>query len=433
MTFASPRNARSVYLVTYSQANLEIVPSRTDFATLVKDAFENTGGHNTLVQQWCCCREEHQDGNPHYHVAIKLNMQRRWSSVRKYIVEKYNIQVNFSDAPGNYYEAWKYCSKSDAEVITSANHPDFSRAPRTTAATSQKRAAAKSKPDAPPSRKRRKAFDALDLHHVVIKNNIKTKTELLRFASKQMEEGRTDVALYVLNNTPRAVKAMQTCWEMVDAVENEKRESQSRLQILEEARKKKCVSGCDGEWKRLASQTLERNNCSKNEFRDAVKNALSKGRGKGRNILITGPANCGKTFMLKPLCDIFDAFVNPASGTFAWVGVEEAEIIFLNDFRWSERILPWQDMLRLLEGDKIHVPTPKTHFAQDIILEKDTPIFCTAPSRIRKFSRNYDVNEVESEMMDVRWKTFTFFHQMKISETRDIPSCQKCFADFLLE
>ena len=81
MTFPSPRNARSVYLVTYSQANLKIVPSRTDFATLVKDAFENTGGHNTLVQQWCCCREEHQDGNPHYHVAIKLNTQRRWSSV----------------------------------------------------------------------------------------------------------------------------------------------------------------------------------------------------------------------------------------------------------------------------------------------------------------------------------------------------------------
>ena len=98
MTFASPRNARSVYLVTYSQANLEIVPSRTDFVTLVKDAFENTGGHNTLVQRWYRCREEHQDGNPHYHVAIKLNMQRRWSSVRKYIVEKYNIQVNFSEA-----------------------------------------------------------------------------------------------------------------------------------------------------------------------------------------------------------------------------------------------------------------------------------------------------------------------------------------------
>ena len=127
-----------------------------------------------------------------------------------------------------------------------------------------------------------------------------------------------------------------------------------------------------------------------------VKNALSKGQGKGQNILMTGPANCGKTFILKPLCDIFDAFVNPASGTFAWVGVEEAGIIFLNDFRGSERIFPWQYMLRLFEGNKIYVPTPKKHFAQDIILEKDTPIFCTVPSRTRKFSRNYDVNEVET-------------------------------------
>jgi hypothetical protein len=84
--------------------------------------------------------------------------------------------------------------------------------------------------------------------------------------------------------------------------------------------------------------------------------------------------------------------------------VEEAEIIFLNDFRWTERILPWQDLLRLLEGDKIHIPTPKTHFAQDVILEKDTPIFCTGPSRIRKFSRAGDVNEIESQMMEIRWK-----------------------------
>ena len=43
--------SETAYSVRYSQANLEIVPSRTDFATLVKDGFENAGGHNTLVQQ----------------------------------------------------------------------------------------------------------------------------------------------------------------------------------------------------------------------------------------------------------------------------------------------------------------------------------------------------------------------------------------------
>ena len=436
MSTTPPRNARTVYLVTYSQASLDIVPSRTDFATIVKNAFEMSGAGNTVVEHWCCCREEHADGHPHYHAAVKLNMQRRWLSVRNYIAQHYNIQVNFSGGPGNYYEAWQYCSKTDDQVVLSDNHPDFTRAPRTTAATQQKRKTANSKTayakTGAPSKKRKKAFDALDLHHIVTRNNIKTKTELLRYTSKQMQEGRTDIALYVLNNTPRAVKVMETCWEMVDAVNNEERESKTRLQLLQDARTTECVPGCLGQWKELASQTLQRNNCSNVEFALAIRNALLNGRGKGRNVLIVGPANCAKTFILKPLCDVFNAFVNPASGTFAWVGVEQAEIIFLNDFRWSEHILPWQDMLRLLEGDKIHVPTPKTHFAKDIILDKDTPIFCTSPSRLRNVSRGV-VNEVESEMMDVRWKTFTFFHQLSRVEAKDVPSCPKCFAELVLQ
>ena len=303
MASSRPRNARSVYLITYSQANLEVVPSQTDFATIVKDALEKTGTGGTVVERWCYCRENHQDGNPHYHVAIKLNKQRRWLSARDYIAKHYNIQVNFSDKPGNYYEAWLYCTKSDREIVTSDNHPDFTRASRTTNATSQKRAAATFNSDTS-REKRRKTFDALDLHHIVIQNSLRTKSQLLRFASKQMEDGKTDIALYVLNNTPRALKIMQTCWEMVESVDNEQREIKTRLQILEEVREGKCVVGCREQWKYLASQTLERNNCSIKEFGNAIKNALINGQGKGRNIMIVGPANCGKTFVLKPLCDI---------------------------------------------------------------------------------------------------------------------------------
>ena len=35
------------------------------------------------------------------------------------------------------------------------------------------------------------------------------------------------------------------------------------------------------------------------------------GRGKFRNVLIVGPANCGKTFLLKLFKIIFRAFTNP--------------------------------------------------------------------------------------------------------------------------
>ena len=91
---------------------------------------------------------------------------------------------------------------------------------------------------------------------------------------------------------------------------------------------------------------------------------LEKGRGKYRNILLTGPANCGKTFILNPLNVVYKTFSNPASTSFAWIGVENCEILFLNDFRWSSQILAWHDMLLLLEGQTVHLPAPKSHYAQ---------------------------------------------------------------------
>ena len=79
--------------------------------------------------------------------------------------------------------------------------------------------------------------------------------------------------------------------------------------------------------------------------------------------------------MLSPLKEIFNTFCNPATGTFTWVGVEEAEIILLNDFRWKPSIIAWADMLQLLEGDIVHLPAPKNFSKHDIELSKDTPVF----------------------------------------------------------
>ena len=91
---------------------------------------------------------------------------------------------------------------------------------------------------------------------------------------------------------------------------------------------------------------------------------LEKGRGKYRNILLTGPANCGKTFILNLLNVVYKTFSNPTSPSFAWIGVENYEILFLNDFRWSSQILAWHDMLLLLEGQTVHLAAPKSHYAQ---------------------------------------------------------------------
>ena len=130
---------------------------------------------------------------------------------------------------------------------------------------------------------------------------------------------------------------------------------------------------------------------------------LAKGRGKYRNILLKRPANCGKTFILKPLNSIFHTFSNPATTTFAWVGAQDCEVIFLNDFRWSDKIIPWYDLLLLLEGQTVHLPAPKSHYTEymlpNCVFERDVPIFCTGEDEL-VYIRVGVADSRETEMME---------------------------------
>ena len=143
-----------------------------------------------------------------------------------------------------------------------------------------------------------------------------------------------------------------------------KRSYKGYAEILTDCLQNGYVQNCNNIWYFCALQTLQQNDISVEEFRSAVKELLHLGRGKLQNTLIIGPANCGKTFLLKPISLVYRSFVNPATSNFAWVGAEEAELLFLNDFCWSPQIVPWHDLLLLLEGQPVHVPAPKTHFLQ---------------------------------------------------------------------
>ena len=61
------RDNQLVYLITYSQGNLNKFGSRDEFPEALVLAFSN--GNN--VMQWCCCLEGHEDGGKH-HMAIEL-------------------------------------------------------------------------------------------------------------------------------------------------------------------------------------------------------------------------------------------------------------------------------------------------------------------------------------------------------------------------
>ena len=161
--------------------------------------------------------------------------------------------------------------------------------------------------------------------------------------------------------------------EFQDAEEKLARMQKSCVDLLNEAKEGKCMDGCDGKWLLAAQQLLESNSIPVKSFCRAVYIALEKGREKYQNIFIYGLANCGKTFILLPLKSIYKAFCNPATGTLAWMGADEAKIIYLNYFRWSATVIAWADLLQALEGDIVHLPAPKNFCRRDLELSTDTP------------------------------------------------------------
>ena len=78
-------------------------------------------------------------------------------------------------------------------------------------------------------------------------------------------------------------------------------------------------------------------------FAEALRD-VEKGRGKFRNVLIVGSANCAKTFLLTRLTKISETFSNPANDKYASLGAELVEIIFLNEFRWTSEMIAWKEL-----------------------------------------------------------------------------------------
>ena len=114
-----------------------------------------------------------------------------------------------------------------------------------------------------------------------------------------------------------------------------------------------CVAGCNDQWQKFATEVLRKNAIHSVAFASALQKLHLQGRGNYRNILITGPTNCAKTFILSPLSKVFkDTIISPLSTKYAWTGADKAEIIFLNDCRSNPEQISWDDLLRQLEGEK---------------------------------------------------------------------------------
>jgi len=140
---------------------------------------------------------------------------------------------------------------------------------------------------------------------------------------------------------------------------------------------KTCVPDCHGWWVTCAKEVLTRNNISVSGF-VVCSHFVRKRERRTLQYNVNWSYKLRQNISFESFkCDFFIPSLTMPLGSFAWVRMEKAECIFLNDFRWSSSIIPWHDFWLLLEGQLVHLPAPKAHYSRDLTFKSDTPIFVT--------------------------------------------------------
>ena len=123
-------------------------------------------------------------------------------------------------------------------------------------------------------------------------------TELLATVEKRKIEGENDKAEFVLSYTKKNICELITkTWLIQSSPAKLERSNANRMEEIERSAAKPCGAGSNQFISAFELHFLY--GIDPFTFSYAIITALIKGRKKYNNILLTGPTNCGKTFLLK--------------------------------------------------------------------------------------------------------------------------------------
>ena len=269
----------------------------------------------------------------------------------------------------------------------------------------------------------------------MINNNIRTEAELITEAKKREQAGEPDLWSFIITKPKRTLQELiEWTWTMHETPESAARDKLSRMQVIQKTLETECIEDCSGTWLKHAREVLRKNHINVYVFGSAIRKLLTVGQQKNANILLHGPTNCGKWFLLNPLELIYKTFCNPATGQYAWIGLDNAKVAYLNDFRWSSEIIAWNDLLLLLEGSTVHLPRPINVYATDMEISRENtiPFFAKTKEPITFVGKYNTCDERETDIMSRRWNMFAFTHKIPLSEVKDTDPYPRCFAELVM-
>ena len=79
-------------------------------------------------------------------------------------------------------------------------------------------------------------MSAYEVSEFILSKALRDRTELLAFSNQQREEGKTDLAEFIVNRGKKVVnEVIDTAWEMESAQKTQERQSKTRIELLNDA------------------------------------------------------------------------------------------------------------------------------------------------------------------------------------------------------
>ena len=145
----------------------------------------------------------------------------------------------------------------------------------------------------------------MDTAEYLISRNIQRVVELMAVAKKCKEESQNDLANFIYSKPGKSLQGFVDTWKMQNASSAIAQEQTKQIDIICGYLMRGCYPSCDKLWYKSTTEVLSNNKIHPIVYTIALHELIIHGRKKFPNILILGPTNCRKTFLLKPLEQIF--------------------------------------------------------------------------------------------------------------------------------
>lgn len=392
-----------VYALIMSQPTPEVLtqsgvkqPSDFDRTTFREMVVKCLAEVDVEVIETACFREPHANGNPHFNLLVRGGRQWRWKKAAERLLGTYRVHVSFAENIRTWAEGVVYF-----RVGSEHKKPEqLDQAPEQW----HKNACPAPFDDFLPRVWQQPGFvrttrlSNLAFYELTRTHDIRDENDLWAKATELSETGDKGLLAYLLDND--AETQLGKVLKATDAQEKARRAKKSRVEVLQEYfDSSTCCCAEPGRCYNLQNEILRKNGLD-GPFQSKVYGALQSGRAKRRSLCLLGNTDCGKTFLLKGLREVYNCYERPDGGTYQLENLPGTKVVFLNDFEYdaaSKDWMPWSYFENFLDGGHTKVARAKNR-GGNTVFKGTAPEFLTAPAEVKLLRRGQEVHAETKQM-----------------------------------